>query len=178
MSSSLFLVGACSFLYHATLRQTLQFSDDISMLFLAGTILQRLYCAKQPQLRVLLTTVAIFAGISAMSVYYMRSGNLLMHTSMFAGMLTLIWPRTLYLISQRSVEEKSKHWRKFKYAVGSLVVAFLLWNVDLEMCKQLRDLRNTIGLPWAWVLELHGWWHILTAVGAAVYMDLVRDLCA
>jgi dihydroceramidase len=59
-----------------------------------------------------------------------------------------------------------------------LVVAFILWNIDLEMCSELRSLRKQVGLPWAWLLELHGWWHILTAVAAFEFMELARDICS
>lgn len=55
--------------------------------------------------------------------------------------------------------------------------AFLVWNVDLERCAELRDLKARAGVPWAWLLELHGWWHVLTAVGAFEYVALVRELC-
>jgi dihydroceramidase len=61
-------------------------------------------------------------------------------------------------------------------SVAYLALAFLVWNIDLEMCQELRKVREALGLPWAWLLELHGWWHILTAAGAAVYMELIRDL--
>ncbi|KXX80445.1 Alkaline ceramidase 3 [Madurella mycetomatis] len=64
-------------------------------------------------------------------------------------------------------------------AVVSLVagvVAFLIWNVDLERCLELRAIRQKLGLPWTWALGLHGWWHILTALGAAEFTTLVRGL--
>jgi dihydroceramidase len=31
-------------------------------------------------------------------------------------------------------------------------------------------------MPWSFVLEFHGWWHILTAVGAYVFMVMVDSL--
>lgn len=58
-----------------------------------------------------------------------------------------------------------------------LGAAFILWNIDLEMCSGLRALRSHVGLPWSWLLELHGWWHVLTAVAAFDFMDLARDVC-
>ena len=145
------------------------------MLLLAGALLQTLYCAKQPPARVNLITAAIYSTICGMSTVYIRSGNLLVHVGMFVGMLMLIWPRTLYLILHR--QDKSRLFRKAGTACAYLGFAFLVWNIDLESCQELRSLREALGLPWAWLLELHGWWHILTAIGAAVYMELIRDLC-
>ncbi|KAH8903792.1 alkaline phytoceramidase [Coniochaeta sp. PMI_546] len=179
LSVSLFMVGVCSFLFHATLRQSTQFSDDVSMLFLTGALLQRLYCAGQPPSRARGITIAIYASVGTMSAIYIRSGNLLVHMSMFAAMLLLIGLRTMYLINRQAASghEKTKHIRKFGSVCAYLAVAFLLWNVDFEWCHELRSLRASIGLPWAWLLELHAWWHVLTAVGAALHMDLVRELC-
>ena len=178
MSASLVLVGVTSFVYHATLRQTTQLSDDLSMLLLAGALLRTLYCAGQPPGRVTLTTVTIYAVISAMSGFYVNNGNVLVHTAMFAGMLNLIWPRTLYLISrrERSAQEKAGYYERFRKACAVLALAFAVWVIDLERCQELRNLRKALGLPWAWLFELHGWWHILTAIGAALYMELIRDI--
>lgn len=186
MSASLFLVGVCSFIFHATLRQTLQFGDDLSMLFLAGSLIQRLYCAGQQASTRRLITITVYGAVCLMSAYYVQSGNIVVHTSMFAVLLTFVWPRTIYLINRRNnqaqspqqkTQEKARLYWKFRKAVFSLVIGFLVWNIDLEACQFLRNLRTAIGLPWAWVLELHGWWHFLTALGAAIYMDLIRELC-
>lgn len=179
MAASLFLVGVTSFLFHATLRQMAQFSDDLSMLFLAAALIQRLYCANQPRSRVGLITSVIYAITCGASAFYVQSGNILVHTSLFAAMLTFVWPRTLYLISLHAgpAEDKARLFGKFKRACAYLAIAFLVWNIDLEACQELRRLRKAIGLPWAWLLELHGWWHVLTAVGAAQYMELISDIC-
>jgi dihydroceramidase len=114
-----------------------------------------------------------------MSAIYIRSGNLLIHMSMFTVMLLLIGMQTLYRINKRaaSAQETARYIRKFSGVCCYLAVAFVLWNIDFGWCQQLRSLRNVIGLPWAWFLELHGWWHVLTAVGAALHMELVRELC-
>ncbi|KAB5554877.1 ceramidase [Coniochaeta sp. 2T2.1] len=180
MSGSLLMVGLCSLLYHVTLRQGAQYSDDVSMLFLAGALLQRLFCSARAPSGTRVITVAIYAAIGTMSAIYMSSGSLLVHVSMFAAMLLLIGLRTLYLINAAhpaSMQEKMGYIRKFGGVCAYLVVAFFLWNIDFKYCHELRRLRTMAGLPWAWVLELHGWWHILTAVGAAKHMDLVRELC-
>jgi dihydroceramidase len=150
------------------------------MLYLAGALIQRLYCSKLPSATAMLANAAVFAAVSGLSVYYVQSGNLLLHTSIFAGELTLIWPRTLYLIycgRERSVVERSRLLRRFRIAVAYLVLGFVLWNIDINYCMELRDLRSRIGLPFAWLLELHGWWHFLTALGAFEYMKLIRLLC-
>ena len=39
----------------------------------------------------------------------------------------------------------------------AMVSGYLLWLADIFLCAQLREVRRSIGLPWAWILELHGW---------------------
>lgn len=175
MSGSLAVVGITSFLYHATLRQTFQFSDDLSMLFLCAALMQRLYCAGRSSTSAIIITVGIYAVVSLMSAIYVQIGDVRIHSSMFALLLTFIWPRTLYLLHWR--QWPSQLLGKFVRAVAYLLVGFVLWNIDLQWCTQLRSLRSSMGLPWSWILELHGWWHILTALGAITYMELIRDLC-
>lgn len=55
-------------------------------------------------------------------------------------------------------------------------LAYLLWNIDQHFCPLLTTLKRRIGLPFGMLLELHGWWHILTAIGAYIFMALVEYL--
>lgn len=41
---------------------------------------------------------------------------------------------------------------------------------------ELRRVKGRIGLPWAWLFELHGWWHVLTAISANQFMEIVTEL--
>jgi hypothetical protein len=38
------------------------------------------------------------------------------------------------------------------------ITGYILWNIDNQFCNNLRSIRDSIGLPWAWLLELHGWY--------------------
>lgn len=46
----------------------------------------------------------------------------------------------------------------------------------MHLCSKLLSLRRRVGLPFGIFLELHGWWHILTAIGAYTFMALVEYL--
>lgn len=178
MAWSLFLVGVGSLLFHATLLQTCQYSDDLSMFLLAAALLQALYTFNQTNTLSHVISTVIALSIGGISVLYVQSGSLLFHSTAFATFLTFIWPRTLYLVYQtnRPQREVSRLIRRFWRAVAVLLVGFIIWNVDLEYCFPLRNMRRKLGLPWAWLLEGHGWWHILTAAGASEYIKLTREL--
>lgn len=176
MSFSLIGVGICSFAFHATMRQIPQYSDDLSMLLLAGALLHPVYAANQTLAIRRLIAVALVVIIGSISAIYVRDGNLLIHTISFVVLITFVWPRTLWLVysTERSEEEKKRMMGHFKWAAGAIVVGYTLWNIDLEYCFDLRAAREWLGAPLAWVLELHGWWHIFTALAASHFIRLIR----
>ncbi|KAK3387452.1 alkaline ceramidase family protein [Podospora didyma] len=179
MSGALAAVGVTSFIFHATLKHSTQFADEVSMLVLAGALLQGVYCAGSSNgRRNGLITASVVATVVAMSAYYLQSGNFVVHLVMFSLLIHNVWPRTIYLIYNRTKAgpERSKLFRKFYTAVAWCLAAFALWNVDIEWCQAVRKLQAATGLPWSWLLELHGWWHVMTGLGAAAYIDLIRDL--
>lgn len=42
---------------------------------------------------------------------------------------------------------------------------FFIWNLDNVFCSTIRQWRRSIGLPVAFLLEGHGWWHLMTGLG-------------
>lgn len=181
-ATALTLVGICSFAFHATLHQESQFADDLSMMVLAASFLIPAWTArtKSQSTRDLLSGVIVI-GVSAVALAYVRTGDITFHTYTFAVLIWLGVPRTIYLVQTAKPAkgaQSEKGWRTKQmsgliYAGTLVAVGFGLWNVDLEMCFKLRAFRDQIGLPWAWLFELHGWWHILTAAGAYEYMKVL-----
>ena len=55
-------------------------------------------------------------------------------------------------------------------------LGYFLWQIDGIFCSELTALKRSIGMPWGFLLEMHGWWHLLTALGAYVFMVLVDSL--
>lgn len=47
---------------------------------------------------------------------------------------------------------------------------FLIWNLDNIYCGHFRRWRREIGLPWAILLEGHGWWHLMTGLGMDCFL--------
>ncbi|KAF1984797.1 dihydroceramidase [Aulographum hederae CBS 113979] len=58
--------------------------------------------------------------------------------------------------------------------IGTGLTIFLsgfgIWALDNVFCSKLIGWRRQIGLPWGILLEGHGWWHIMTGVGAYYYI--------
>ncbi|UZP39573.1 hypothetical protein NXS19_007389 [Fusarium pseudograminearum] len=94
--------------------------------------------------------------------------------------LILIGVRVRYLFYWAKPAFSAENVRKWAVRVWTAtftcLFGYLIWNIDLEFCHQLRAYRQKIGLPWAFLLEFHGWWHILTAVGASQFMNVLREV--
>ncbi|KAI9757324.1 MAG: hypothetical protein M1815_001410 [Lichina confinis] len=61
-------------------------------------------------------------------------------------------------------------WRMVGFGLTFFLGGFAIWNLDNVYCSQWRRLRRDMGLPWGALLEGHGWWHIMTGIGAYYYL--------
>jgi dihydroceramidase len=180
LSVSLLVLGIASFTFHASLRQTFQFADEIAMLGLAWAILQGVFTIRRSTAYDRLINVSLAVIFPLFAIFYVYTGKIIYHATAFFAMMALIVARGYYLFwlrVPRFPADKCHGWRiRGRKALISLLVAYGLWHLDLEACAQLRGLRERIGLPWAWVLEFHGWWHVLTAISAHMAMAMVREV--
>ncbi|KAJ5476416.1 Ceramidase [Penicillium sp. IBT 31633x] len=61
-------------------------------------------------------------------------------------------------------------WFMVIYGLSMFLGGFFIWNLDNMFCTEIRRMRRTVGLPWGILLEGHGWWHIMTGIGAYLYI--------
>lgn len=180
MSVSLLVLGIGSFLFHASLRQTLEFADELSMLGLNWSMLQAVLTARQSPAKARLISTALAVVFIGFSVFYVWSAKIIYQVIAFSSGIGLVTLRCQYLYHWAQPafpKAKSHDWnvRTWK-SIGVCLFGYGLWHIDLEFCAQLRDMKERVGLPWAWVFELHGWWHIFTAIGASMFMNVARDI--
>lgn len=180
MSVSLFTLGVGSFLFHASLRQNLQYVDDLSMLLAASAMLHGLFTVRATPAQRYRNSALLALIVGGFSAFYVWSGTIIYHTLAFATQILVLTFRCLYLFrwqERKFPEDKVRSWNTRRWqASGICLVGYILWNIDLEFCAQLRAFRAEIGLPWAWLFELHGWWHLLTAIGANHFIKVVREI--
>jgi len=179
MSLSLLVLGIGSFLFHATLRQTMQLVDDVSMLLLAWSMLQSVCAVRQTPTLVWAINTGLTVSVCAFAAFYVWTGEILYHTFGFLTMMSFLTGRSRYIIHwmEPRLAGKERRWNSRTWlSMFWTMFGYVLWTIDLEFCKELRELRTRVGLPWAWVLELHGWWHVLTAMGASQFMEIAREM--
>lgn len=57
-------------------------------------------------------------------------------------------------------------WTMVAVGLSVFLGGFAIWTLDNAFCGTLRRWRREVGLPWGILLEGHGWWHIMTGLGA------------
>lgn len=57
-------------------------------------------------------------------------------------------------------------WTMIAVGLSIFLGGFAIWTLDNIYCSKLRAWRHEVGLPWGIVSEGHGWWHVMTGIGA------------
>ncbi|RDL37648.1 Uncharacterized protein BP5553_05081 [Venustampulla echinocandica] len=171
-------VGIGSGIFHATLKDYTQWGDDLSMLFATATVLHRLLTFDKPLATTIYYGLAITTIVGAFSIWHCVTNELIMHSIVFAIMLLMVSRKTSSIVNARVSDpgvrkdvRRLSIWGFMCFASG-----FALWNIDIATCKTLTNAKRSIGMPWSFILELHGWWHLLTGLGAYIFMALVEYL--
>jgi dihydroceramidase len=134
--------------------------DDNSMLFGAAIMLHRLFTHGFQPLPSLLIYLTINALVCIVIYAHIVLGESTLHQIVFASMMITSAVRTSRLITTTVKDRALKRQMRVvgSWALGLFLLAYGLWNVDNQFCDSLRSVRHMIGVPWAWVLELHGWY--------------------
>ncbi|CAO2650588.1 Nn.00g018800.m01.CDS01 [Neocucurbitaria sp. VM-36] len=171
-------VGALSGWFHATLKYHSQMGDDLSMFLAVGAILHQLLCFQATPTQRRNSTLAILGTVIPISVYHVWADEIYVHEITFAVMIFLVSRHTRALIKKqvKSEESRRKLGKMATFGISSGLFGYFLWNIDFHLCSYVTAFKRYIGLPWGFFFELHGWWHILTGIGAYVGMALVEYL--
>jgi len=168
---SLGVIGIGSFMFHATLMYEMQLMDELPMLFTVCVLTYSIFEASPNSkhdraLRIFLTFDAIFV-----TVFYVWFKHPLIFQAAYGIHIALIFFRGLSLfITLSPSPAKDTLQRLFGYGWGMHAAAIIVWNIDNHFCGQLRSARSDLGDNLGWLLQLHGWWHVLTGIGSYAYI--------
>ncbi|KAF1815666.1 hypothetical protein P152DRAFT_429878 [Eremomyces bilateralis CBS 781.70] len=172
-------VGICSAAYHTLLKAPAELADELSMHFATACVLHRIFSFDQPP------RIALRNGIVLLSILIGFVGtqsikqDFLWHALLWASMLAAIGWKTRNVVQKNFKKGDPAKRRATKVArLGGVYfgVGYAIWNLDWLFCSQLTSLKRQWGMPWSFLLEFHGWWHLLTAMGAYSFMALVELL--
>lgn len=152
--------------------------DDLSMFLAVGAILHQLLCFQATTFERRKYTVFILGTIIPISVYHVWADEIILHEVTFAVMIFLVSRQTRKLIKKQVKSEAARKTlgRMATGGISSGLFGFFLWNIDFHLCSYVTAFKHWIGLPWGFIFELHGWWHIFTGIGAYVGMALTEYL--
>ncbi|KAK4542399.1 hypothetical protein LTR36_006856 [Oleoguttula mirabilis] len=172
------IVGLTSGLFHALLKYHAQISDDTGMLIASGCVLHRAMTFDKSPAYQRNFSVGLLAFILSSLTYHSLANEQTVHELTFFALILAVGVKVRALIHQRVTkpEQRKRLTRLSLFGAGSMVFGYFLWQLDHIFCSELTSMKRQIGMPWSFLLEFHGWWHILTAVGAYTFMVMVERL--
>ncbi|KAF2747206.1 alkaline ceramidase-like protein [Sporormia fimetaria CBS 119925] len=194
------LVGAGSFLFHATLKYPMQLVDELSMIY--TTCLMCFATFSNGRSRGHAICVAGFLASLAVFVtgYYHFLQDPRFHEAVYAALTAVVVARSVYVMevtlrprhqrrqpgrkdseteneaqtavreSERDAQILAQMWAVVGCGLGLFLSGFVFWTIDNRYCSRLITWRRQVGLPWGILLEGHGWWHLMTGLGAYHYL--------
>lgn len=144
-------------------------------------------------------TTILLASMIIETVYHSAMNEEFVHQASWLVLLVLVAWKTRALIQQRAKtpQQKQTFSRLIAFGTGkvessilslalknnytdsataSMALGYFLWQLDGIFCSELTAIKRSIGMPWGFLLEMHAWWHLFTAIGAYVFMVMVDSL--
>ncbi|CCG80603.1 Putative uncharacterized protein [Taphrina deformans PYCC 5710] len=120
-------------------------------------------------------TVAMGVGITW---YYLVNKNPVFHEVAYGLITASVLFKSWHLTATQVKDPVAKADMKYCTITGSVtfLTGFALWGVDRAVCSDLTRARHFMGIPWGFILELHGWWHLLTGTGVALFIIFLTHL--
>lgn len=169
------LVGVGSWLFHMTLRYHFQLLDELPMIYATCIPFWSVFSEFKTPRQSILVAVGIFTAANLLTVIYLYFRNPTIHQAAYGILNGFIILRSIQL-NVKYVHDKTARAQLHKtsiFGVGIFLLGYFLWNLDIHFCDFARATRREWGIPYGFVLEGHGWWHIFTGIG--VYYSLVYE---
>ncbi|EDN10322.1 conserved hypothetical protein [Histoplasma mississippiense (nom. inval.)] len=186
-------VGFGSFLFHATLKYPMQLVDELSMIYTTCLVCYATFSYSKPTKTRVLLALFLLALAIVITLYYHYIQNPIFHQNAYALLTAIVLLRSMWVMEaalrpswrnkglernqqlhsyedMRDLKILHTMWVMVAYGLATFLGGFAIWNLDNVFCSRLRGWRRKIGLPWGILLEGHGWWHLMTGIGAYMYI--------
>ncbi|KAF9885230.1 hypothetical protein FE257_000590 [Aspergillus nanangensis] len=168
-------VGICSGGYHMTLKYHTQMSDELSMHLLTTPLLYRILTFQRTPQYTRVVGMILLVEFTVVMVVHMVMDEFLLHAITFGMGVYLIATKTVRIIPDQ-IQDLSirKTFRCIAFfGCFSFLFGYFVWLIDEWACGMLTGTKHYVGLPFAFLLELHGWWHVFTAIGGYIAVAVV-----
>ncbi|KAL4800893.1 ceramidase [Aspergillus venezuelensis] len=173
-------VGVCSGGYHMTLKYHTQMSDELSMHLLTTPLLYRIMTFQKDKVYTKRAGAILLTLFTIVMVTHMVMDEFLLHAGAFGTAVLLITTRTMRTIPQQipDLEIRGSIRRISRFGLCCFVFGYMVWLVDNFFCPHLTSIRSLVGIPLAFLTELHGWWHVFTGIGGYIAVAVVDMITA
>jgi dihydroceramidase len=166
------LVGVGSWLFHMTLKYHFQLLDELPMIYATCIPFWSVFSEFRSPKDSVLIGIGIFMAANLLTMIYLYVKDPTLHQAAY-GILNFFIIFKSYRLTDTYVKDKkakSDLNKTMALGVGLFIFGYFLWNLDIHLCTSVRALRRQIGMPYGFVLEGHGWWHIFTGLGVYFYL--------
>lgn len=166
------LVGIGSWLFHMTLQYRFQLLDELPMIYATCIPFWSVFSEFKTKTQSKLIGAATFLAANSLTLIYLYFKDPTIHQVAYALLNLGIIVRSVNLTNKyvKDTHAKRQLYKVMLLGVAIFLLGYLLWNLDIHFCSNVRGLRRSWGIPYGFVLEGHGWWHILTGTGVYFYL--------
>ncbi|KAK6455338.1 ceramidase [Scheffersomyces xylosifermentans] len=166
------LVGIGSWLFHMTLRYQFQLLDELPMIYATCVPFWSVFSEFKTKKESVFVGVGIFVAANSLTAIYLYFKDPTIHQVAYALLNACIIFKSLNL-TREHVHDKAAKAQLYTTMVAGVALfgfGYFLWNLDIHFCDFVRGKRREWGIPYGFVLEGHGWWHIFTGLGVYFYL--------
>ncbi|KKY27591.1 putative alkaline ceramidase [Phaeomoniella chlamydospora] len=192
-----FMVGWGSFWFHATLKYPLQLVDELSMIYTTCLMVYGSFGYSRSETFKTILAISLIGLAAFITLYYHYLQDPAFHQNAYAILTAIVLVRSMFIMEfalrpslrgsaahskagnsdaeQRRENARDhtiliKMWQLVGFGLTIFLSGFGVWNLDNIFCSSLRRWRHEWGLPWGILSEGHGWWHLMTGIGAYCYI--------
>lgn len=172
------LVGVGSWLFHMTLKYQFQLLDELPMIYATCIPFWSVFSEFKTPKQSLLVGLGIFSAANTLTVIYLYVKDPTLHQAAYGILNAAIIFKSVALAGKYVKAEAAKTNLRNTMISGIAIFAlgYLLWNLDIHLCSMVRAKRRDWGIPYGFILEGHGWWHISTGTGVYYYLVYIEYL--
>lgn len=171
-------VGFGSWMFHMSLLYEYQLLDELPMIYATCVPYWIVFSYGKTKFRSMriATEITLFAIV--LTVVYLYDRNPSIHQTAYGILTGIVMLKTFFLTKKHVTDQtiKKRMDSLLLWGLIYIVIGYFLWNMDIHFCTSWRWLRRSIGLPYGFVLEGHGWWHLLTGIGVYHYIIYLQYL--
>lgn len=172
------LVGIGSWLFHMTLQYEYQLLDELPMLYATCIPFWSAFSEFKDKRGSFMVGTYLFITVGVLTCVYLWFQDPTIHQVVYAFLNVGIILRSVVLSRKFVTDPKSSRELNTIMILGvtTFLFGYLLWNLDVHFCDFVRSTRRDWGMPYGFILEGHGWWHLLTGLGVYFYLVYMESL--